>query len=193
MSNQIQLRECASKSYCARSWRQQTHPSWKKIFHQVENVIKQLVHTSAVRSSRYEALGKFGEHSRSQSCSRLCLEQLLHIFHALQTSRMLHISMNAQWRMNQLLMKGLFCTHHNIGALWLVIGSNALDFLLAYAPNNFFAYVFVFVLFCFFLIRKPLLAFSWFNQLALHFHNISHSYQSCMWHLSISGMFYIHV
>ena len=29
----------------------------KKIFHQVENVIKQLVHTSAVRSSRYEALG----------------------------------------------------------------------------------------------------------------------------------------
>ena len=37
----------------------------KKIFHWVENVIKQLVHTSAVRSSRYEALGKFGEHSRS--------------------------------------------------------------------------------------------------------------------------------
>ena len=37
----------------------------EKIFHRVENVIKQLVHTSAVRSSRYEALGKFGEHSRS--------------------------------------------------------------------------------------------------------------------------------
>ena len=33
----------------------------KKNFHQVENGIKQLVHTSAVRSSRYEALGKFGE------------------------------------------------------------------------------------------------------------------------------------
>ena len=33
----------------------------KKIFHRVENVIKQLVHTSAVRSSRYEALGKFRE------------------------------------------------------------------------------------------------------------------------------------
>ena len=31
----------------------------------VENVIVQLVHTSAVGSSRYEALGKFGEHSRS--------------------------------------------------------------------------------------------------------------------------------
>ena len=35
----------------------------KKVFHRVENVIKQLVHTSAVRSSRYEALGKFREHS----------------------------------------------------------------------------------------------------------------------------------
>ena len=30
--------------------------------HRVENVIKQLVHTSAVRSSRYKARGKFGEH-----------------------------------------------------------------------------------------------------------------------------------
>ena len=37
----------------------------KKNFHRVENVIKQWVHTSAVRLSRYEALGKFGEHSRS--------------------------------------------------------------------------------------------------------------------------------
>ena len=37
----------------------------KKIFHRDENVIKQLVHTSAVRSSRYEALEKFREHSRS--------------------------------------------------------------------------------------------------------------------------------
>ena len=62
MSNQIQLRERASYSYCARSWRQQTNPSRKKNFHRVENVIKQLVHTSSVRSSRYEALGKFGEH-----------------------------------------------------------------------------------------------------------------------------------
>ena len=32
--------------------------------HRVENVIKQLVHTSAVRSSRYEARGKFEEHER---------------------------------------------------------------------------------------------------------------------------------
>ena len=37
----------------------------EKNFHQVENIIKQLVHTPSVRSSRYEALGKFGEHSRS--------------------------------------------------------------------------------------------------------------------------------
>ena len=36
----------------------------KNIFHRVENVIKQLVHTSAVRSSRYEARGKFGGHER---------------------------------------------------------------------------------------------------------------------------------
>ena len=33
---------------------------------------------------------------------RLRLEQLLRIFRALQTSRVLHISMNARWRMNQL-------------------------------------------------------------------------------------------
>ena len=39
-------------------------PREKKIFHRVENVIKRLVHTSAVRSSRYEARGKFGEHER---------------------------------------------------------------------------------------------------------------------------------
>ena len=35
-------------------------PREKKNFHRAENVIKQLVHTPAVRSSRYEALGKFG-------------------------------------------------------------------------------------------------------------------------------------
>ena len=67
-------------------------PRKKKIFLRFENVI------------RYEALGKFGEHSRSLSCSWLCLEQLLRIFCALQTSCMLHISMNARLRMNQLLI-----------------------------------------------------------------------------------------
>ena len=35
---------------------------------------------SAVRSLRYEALGKIGEHPRSQSCSRLRLKQHLRIF-----------------------------------------------------------------------------------------------------------------
>ena len=62
LSTQIQLRERASYSYCARSANKSLE---KKKFHQVENVIKQLVHTSSMRSSKYEALGKFGEHSRN--------------------------------------------------------------------------------------------------------------------------------
>ena len=40
------------------------------------NVVKQLVHASAVRMSKNEALRKFGEHSRSLRCSRLLLKQL---------------------------------------------------------------------------------------------------------------------
>ena len=52
------------------------------------NVIKQLVHMSAVHSSRYEALGKFEEHSRSS------LKQLLCIFVLFKTSCVLYISMN---------------------------------------------------------------------------------------------------
>ena len=36
--------------------------------YRVENVIKQLIHASAVHSSRYEALGKFAEHPHL-SCS----------------------------------------------------------------------------------------------------------------------------
>ena len=71
---------------------------------QVESVIKQLVHMSAVHSSRYETLRKFREHSRSYSSSRLRLEQLLRIFRALQTSRAeptrwTH-AMNPRWRLN---------------------------------------------------------------------------------------------
>ena len=42
----------------------------KKIFHRVENVVKQLLHTLAVRSSRYEARGKFGEHERCVRVAR---------------------------------------------------------------------------------------------------------------------------
>ena len=70
----------------------------KSLGKKIEIVIKQLVHTS------YEARGKFGEHSRSWSCPRRSREQLLRIFRALQTSRVLHISMNARWCMNQLLI-----------------------------------------------------------------------------------------
>ena len=39
----------------------------------------------------------------SVTVSSRSVEQLLHIFRALQTSRVLHISMNARWHMNQLL------------------------------------------------------------------------------------------
>ena len=45
-------------------------PREKKFFRRVENVIKQFVHTSAVRSSRYEARGKFGEHERCVRIAR---------------------------------------------------------------------------------------------------------------------------
>ena len=40
------------------------------------NVVKQLVHASAVCMSKNKALRKFGEHSRSLRCSRLLLKQL---------------------------------------------------------------------------------------------------------------------
>ena len=68
MSYQIPLRERASYSYCARLWCQQTNPSQKKNFLRFENVI------------RYEALGKFGEHSKLElllATSRATLTHLL--------------------------------------------------------------------------------------------------------------------
>ena len=71
-------------------------PREKKIFHWVENVIKQLVHTSAVCSSRYEARGKFGEHERCVRVARGVAESNSSFLSALQTSQVLHISMNAQ-------------------------------------------------------------------------------------------------
>ena len=49
----------------------------KKSFPSVENVIKPLVHMSAVHLSRYEALGKFGEHSRSYPMPRATLTHVL--------------------------------------------------------------------------------------------------------------------
>ena len=42
----------------------------------ISNVVKQLVHASAVCMSKNKALRKFGEHSRSLRCSRLLLKQL---------------------------------------------------------------------------------------------------------------------
>ena len=45
------------------------HIPQEKFFHRVKNVTKQLVHTSAVRSSRYEARGKFGEQLQLLECS----------------------------------------------------------------------------------------------------------------------------
>ena len=45
----------------------------------IENVIKQLVHTSAVRSSRYEALGRFG-YASSNSYASFVLSKLLACF-----------------------------------------------------------------------------------------------------------------
>ena len=77
----------------------------KESFLLVENVIKQLVHMSAVHLSRYVALGKFREQEAT-----LCLEQLLRIFCALQTSCMLPILMNAHWHMNQLLIDNMQCS-----------------------------------------------------------------------------------
>ena len=100
-------------------------PSRKKNFHRVENVIKQLVHTSAMRSSRYEARGKFGEHERCVRVARGVAESNSSFLSTLQTSRVLHISMNTRWRMNRLLIKTvhtywyllLKCHHHDPGLL----------------------------------------------------------------------------
>ena len=49
-----------------------------------------------VRSSRYEARGKFGEHERCVRVARGVAESNSSFLSALQTSRVLHISMNAQ-------------------------------------------------------------------------------------------------
>ena len=50
----------------------------------------------SVRSSRYEALGKFGEHERCVRVARGVAESNSSFLSALQTSQVLHISMNAQ-------------------------------------------------------------------------------------------------
>ena len=50
----------------------------------------------SVRSSRYEARGKFGEHERCVRVARGIAESNSSFLSALQTSQVLHISMNAQ-------------------------------------------------------------------------------------------------
>ena len=49
-----------------------------------------------MHSSRYEALGKFGEHERHVRVARGIAESNSSFFSALQTSQVLHISINAQ-------------------------------------------------------------------------------------------------
>ena len=63
----------------------------------VENVIKQLIHASAVRSSRYEARGKFGEHERCVRVARGVAESNSSFPRASYLDE-------ARWRMNQLLI-----------------------------------------------------------------------------------------
>ena len=50
----------------------------------------------SVRSSRYEARGKIGEHERCVRVARGVAESNSRFLSALQTSQVLHISMNAQ-------------------------------------------------------------------------------------------------
>ena len=50
----------------------------------------------SVRSSRYEACGKFGEHERCIRVARGIAESNSSLLNALQTSQVLHISINAQ-------------------------------------------------------------------------------------------------
>ena len=50
----------------------------------------------SMRSSRYEARGKFGEHERCVRVARGKAESNSSFLSALQTSQVLHISMNTQ-------------------------------------------------------------------------------------------------
>ena len=93
MSNQIQLRERALYSYCARSWRQQTNSSRKKNF---PTGWKCYITTGSYVSCAF--IDKWSTWEVSRALQRL------ELLSALQTFRVLHISMNARWRMNQLLM-----------------------------------------------------------------------------------------
>ena len=63
--NQIQLRESAYIPIVHADNLRTDKCLEKNLNYRVENAIRQFVHASAVRSSTCEALGKFGEHSRS--------------------------------------------------------------------------------------------------------------------------------
>ena len=59
----------------------------------------------SVRSSRYEARGKFGEHERCVRVARGIAESNSSFLSALQTSQVLHISMNAQLTYEPIVLK----------------------------------------------------------------------------------------
>ena len=159
MSNQIQLHECASYSYCACSWHQQTNPSEDFVFNQEIKFIYMHEFTCQFLTNLRQDHLRYGEMFfrnkiiNALKCSwgnmypfttltllqhlthwvkmlqnnwficQLCVhrdkkllgslestqeareeaQELLRIFHVLQTFHMLHILMNARWCMNQLL------------------------------------------------------------------------------------------
>ena len=90
LSNQIQLRERASYSYCGRSWCSANKSLEKKNFPSGWKCYKTIGSYVSVRSSRYEARGKFGEQER-------CARVLASCFFLCFISRWTH-----SWRMNQL-------------------------------------------------------------------------------------------
>ena len=65
-SNSI-ARACFISQLCTLITQQRKFLFIQYLNYGIENALKQLVHVSVGHSSRYEALGKFGEHSRSQS------------------------------------------------------------------------------------------------------------------------------
>ena len=58
----------------------------------------------SVRSSRYEACGKFGEHERCVRVAQGIAESNSSSLSALQTSQVLHILMNAQLTYEQIVL-----------------------------------------------------------------------------------------
>ena len=55
--------------YWVNAWKTSGQPRINGLNYRVENVVKQLVHESAVRSSRYEALGSLGSYGYGSSNS----------------------------------------------------------------------------------------------------------------------------